>query len=744
MSMLHLFRVDAESQVQRLTTGLLALERDPSAAPELEACMRAAHSLKGAARIVGLDAGVDVAHAMEDCFVAAQRGEVAMLQARIDVLLRGVDLLARISHTPEERIGEWARAKRAEVEAFVAALNAVACEPPARDRADEAAPAVGAARGDEGEASLAAAATSDGGDRALRVTAEILDRLVGLAGESLVESRWLEPFSKSMLRLARRHHDAARAFGELREALPDESLNEHAERALLAAERVIRECHRLASEHRVNLEQFASRSARLANQVYETALTCRMRPFSDGVRGFPRMVRDLGRSLGKRVRLEIVGDATRVDRDILERLDAPLGHLLRNAVDHGVDPPEERAASGKPAEGVIRLEASHSAGKLQIAVSDDGRGIDLEALRAAIVARKLVAEQIAQKLCEAELFEFLFLPGFTMKETVSEISGRGVGLDVVQNMLKEVRGTVRVSSQTGRGTRFHLQLPLTLSVIRTLLVDIAGEPYAIPLPRIMRTLKPARDEIAEVEGRPHIAVDGRRVGLVSARQVLTGDRAQRPVEGLAAVILADSHGTYGLVVDGLLGECELVVQPLAASLGKIEGIAAGGLLENGSPVLIVDVDDLLRAVEKLVSAGTLSRLPRGAEADAMQQRKRILVVDDSLTVRELERKMLRQAGYDVHVAVDGMDGWNAVRAGRFDLVVTDVDMPRIDGIELVELIKGDRHLGALPVIIVSYKDREEDRSRGLEAGADRYLTKGSFEDETLIRAVADLIGGAQP
>ena len=215
-----------------------------------------------------------------------------------------------------------------------------------------------------------------------------------------------------------------------------------------------------------------------------------MRPFADGVQGFPRMVRDLARSLGKQVKLEIVGEATQVDRDILAKLDAPLGHLLRNAVDHGLESPDERRAAGKPAEGVVRLEARHSAGALQIIVSDDGRGVDLDKLRRG--RRRAEPDRRARPpraLSEAELLEFLFLPGFTMKGTVTDISGRGVGLDVVQDMVKQVRGTVRVSSQPGKGTRFQLQLPVTLSVVRTLLVEIGGEPYAFPLAHIVRTLK---------------------------------------------------------------------------------------------------------------------------------------------------------------------------------------------------------------------------------------------------------------
>ena len=428
-----------------------------------------------------------------------------------------------------------------------------------------------------------------------------------------------------------------------------------------------------------------------------------------------------------------------VDRDILERLKAPLDHLLRNAIDHGIEFPAERRLVGKPMEGVLQITACHRAGMLLITVADDGRGIALEAIRLAAVEKKLTTHELAQEMSEAELLEFLFLPAFTLKGSVSEISGRGVGLDVVQTMVKEVGGSVRVSSQIGQGTRFQLDLPLTLSVIRTLLAEIGSEPYAFPLARIDRAVKLRRTEIQSLEGRQHFTFGEQQIGLVAANQVL-GLEPQPSGEDVSIIVLGDKTARYGLVVDRFLGEQELVVRPLDARLGKVQNISAAALMADGSPLLIIDVDDLIQSIENIVSGQRLTQIGRNGSGELKRARKRVLVVDDSLTVRELERKLLDSRGYAVDVAVDGMDGWNAVRTGDYDLVVTDVDMPRLDGIELVTLIRKDSRLKSLPVMIVSYKDREEDRQRGLEAGADHYLTKGSFHDETLVTAVADLIG----
>lgn len=727
-SMLGLFRVEAEAQTQTLNTGLLALEREPASATHLESLMRAAHSLKGAARIVGVNSAVRVAHAMEDLFVSAQKGELTLGQAQIDLLLSGVDLLSRIAQTPEVEIARWDDS--GEIETFLAKLT-VSAQP----GAETTAPAQPAAT------TTAEPVAGHGADRVLRVTADHLNRLLGLAGESLVEARWLDPFARALLRLKRMQQELGKTVEALRESLAGLPLNEHTQTHLATLEQKGAECRQFLGARLAELEMFDRRSGNLSHRLYDEALALRMRPFIDSAQNFPRMIRDVGRSLAKEVRLEVLGEQTQVDRDILEKLEAPLTHLLRNACDHGIEFPEERAAAGKPREGTIRLEARHSAGMLLITVRDDGRGIDVEAVRRAVVARQLTNEETAAKMSDAELLEFLFLPGFTMKEVVTEISGRGVGLDVVQVTMKQLRGTLRTTTEPGRGTTIQLQLPLTLSVLRALVVEIAGEPYGIPLAAITRTLKVAKDKIEALEGRPHFAFEDQRVGLVTAHQVFEKGATQIAGEELPVVIVGERANRYGLVVDRFLGERELVVQPLDSRLGKIKDISAGALTDDGTPLLIIDVEDLVRSVEKLSAAGRLDGVQRhnGATGEA-RARKRVLVVDDSLTVRELERKLLEGHGYEVEIAVDGMDGWNAIRTGNHDLVITDIDMPRLDGIELVSLIRRDPNLKSKPVMIVSYKDREEDRARGLEAGADYYLTKGSFHDESLISSVADLIG----
>ena len=770
-SLIDLFREEARAQAQILSDGLLALERTPRDPVTLEACMRAAHSLKGAARIVGVPDGVSLAHVMEDCFVGAQQGRVSVDAGMIDVLLSGVDLILRIGQASgDETVPET------DVEVFVDSLNArmdgVATAPPL---SFFKAPLAGADLDLSNELTLAApveevAETVDAASyqparsaelrepaRMLRVRADTLDRLLSHSGESLVESRWLKPFAQSMLRVKRIQRDASRALDFLHESLTEAAssastssagsttaaLDARMLDALDEVRRLNAEAHRQLGERLAELENYDRRSTHLSQQLYDEALECRMRPFVDATGGFARMVRDVARSLDKQVRFVIAGEATEVDRDILDLLEAPLGHLLRNAVDHGIEAPSLRRALGKPPEGTITLEARHSAGSLFISVSDDGGGVDLDALRRAIVRKRLANETTAARLSDTELLEFLFLPGFSMRDTVTDVSGRGVGLDAVQDVVRQVRGNLRVTQEALGGTRFVMQLPLTLSVIRSLIVEVDGEPYGLPLAHVTRTLVLPRASIDLLEGHQHFAFEGRRLGIVTAHQILRSGTFETVSDMLNVVVIGQGAASYGVVVDRFLGERMLVVQPLDKRLGKVPNIAAGALMENGDPLLIADLDDWLRAVEKLVVDGELGRVSSGTARAVAAARKRVLVVDDSLTVRELERKLLAGRGYDVTIAVDGMDGWNAVRSERFDLVITDIDMPRLDGIELVTLIRRDPQLRETPVMIVSYKDRAEDRQRGLDAGADYYLAKGSFHDQTLLDAVRDLIGEAQ-
>jgi two-component system sensor histidine kinase and response regulator WspE len=771
LSLLQLFRLEARDHAAAMSKGLVALEEDPLNSQLLEPLMRAAHSIKGAARIINLDAAVQLAHGLEDVLVTAQKGTLRLTPTDIDLLLRGVDLLSTIAECPETDFAQWLPSHNADVRrlmdqlAEMAQWRAVPAKPAAAPAvlselpvlADTAAYMPANVQTPPGRVPTLVLESADVlGDRRIklqtetaareervvRVSAQSLSRLMSLAGESLVEARWLQPFAKSLFLLKQNQDHLAVVLGEMQQTAATDDGRARATRLLHEARQRVGDCRNLLSDRIGVFEQHARQSDELNSRLYYEVIASRMRPFSDGVQGFPRMVRDLARKLGKKVKLEIHGHNTDVDRDILEKLEAPLNHLLRNAVDHGLEPPPQRAAAGKPEQGTLRLEARHRAGMLSITISDDGQGIALDRLQRKVVERGLSTPELVANMSEQELLDFLFLPGFSTAERVTEVSGRGVGLDVVHSLMTAVGGTVRVSTKVGSGTTFHLRLPITLSVLRAVLVTIGHEPYAFPHNRIDRLLRLPRSDVHTLEGRQYFSIDGRNVGLVMAQQVLELPQSESAGPDLCVVFISDDQHEFGLVVDSFQGEQDLVVRPLDARLGKIANVSAAALLDDGSPVLIVDVDDILRSIDNLLKVGLLGRSPLGTEF-AGRLRKRILVVDDSITVREAERQLLVNRGYEVEVAVDGIEGWKAIRDADFDLVVSDIDMPRMNGLEFVKNIKQDTRLKNTPVVIVSYKGREEDRLRGLDAGADYYLTKGSFHDDTLLDAVVDLIGGPE-
>jgi two-component system sensor histidine kinase and response regulator WspE len=753
-SMLDLFRMEADSQTQVLTDGLLALERGGSDTAAVEPMMRAAHSIKGAAAIVGLDVVVQLAHGMEDSFVAAQNGKLKLTPERVDVLLSGVDLIVQMSRLDDAGAAAWQVSNAVQIDSTLTAIATIADlpelpglpelttrPPPRKEEAAAVAPPI-AADGDEPSTPAPAAAGASAPTAApSKGQAQNFDRLLSLASESRISAHLMHPFIQAMQRFKRNQSSLASTIEELHEAISrggDASLKE---KSLLALQKT-QPLKQFMLQHIADIETYERRLLAVSQGMVEEVLALRMRPFRDGIHPFPRMVRDLARSLGKEVRLEVEGEDTLVDRDILAKIESPLNHMLRNAIDHGMEQPYERIDAGKPSLGTIRMEARHRAGMLSIEISDDGRGVDTEKIRRTVIERKMASPAMAAALSQAELLEFLFLPAFSLKETANELSGRGVGLDIVHETIRQQNGTVRIESEMGKGFRTSITLPLTQSIVRALVIDIREEAYAIPIVKVERVIRVPQTAIHTLENKQFFDFGGEHLGLVSASQVLELGESAAVAPELAVVVLGNGARRYAVVVDAIRGEQSLAVQAIDPIFGKMRDISAAALLDDGEPVLILDVPDLLLSIEKLLHEGGLHQLARADHA-ARRRMKRVLVVDDSLTVREMERKLLVGRGFEVDIAIDGIDGWNVVRSGEYDLVITDVDMPRMDGIELVTLIKKDLHLHKLPVMIVSYKDRPEDRARGLSAGADYYLTKGSFHDETLLDAVADLIGDAR-
>jgi len=746
LSMHELFRMEAETQTAILSQGLLDLEKNSNSEEKLEQLMRASHSLKGAARIVGIDAVVNIAHAMEECFVAAQRHFVNLSSVHIDLLLTAVDLIVKIAHFDEKASSNWLSENQETIASLRRRILSILPNTSFEIPAQKDSSAVQTTSLDQ------LFADQDGykgnteksvvEERVVRINADQLTRIMRLSSEILVESGWLRPFADSFVLLKRRHSELSTLMDSIREALEQIPVQERAHLLVEEVQKKLSDIRSMLSERLADLDDYDSRNSQLYTKMYNEVVSTRMRPFSDSIQGMERMVRDISRKLKKKVQLVVEGENTPADREILQKIKAPIIHLVRNAIDHGIETPGARIAKGKSEQGVIHVSASHTGGILTISIADDGKGIDLEKLKSKILLRHIASEDIVKSLTKDELLEFLFLPDFSTKSRVTEFSGRGIGLDIVRSIVQEMQGSISLNNTIGKGLKITLQLPLTLSVITAVVAEISDEQYAFPLSRVDRLLTLAPEEVIIEDGYQCASIDNQLIKLVPASHVLELNERPFDYRSINVVVISDRMNRFGLIVDRFIGQRELFVQSLDSRLGKIQDISAVALNENGMPILIVDVDDLVRSIYAITRNSTVDFSKRCTNESSKILQKRILVIDDSLTVRELEKRLLEEQGYRVDVAVDGMDGWNAVRRNRYQLVITDVDMPRMDGIELVTSIRKDNQLHSLPVMIISYKDRSEDRFRGLEAGADYYLAKGGFSDEALVEAVIDLIGDA--
>ena len=737
--MFKLFCTELQNSLNTINNILLEIDGNDHNDSSLEAMMRAAHSIKGAARMIGIEGVVKLSHVMEDVFVAAQNKKIELIKESVDQIFTCNDLLQQIETLDSTEVSQWTKDNTDNINNFIALLDKihdgqtitpVKLKKPTQDNKTLSTPAPSADK------------SNSESDSMVRVSTSRINKLVGLAGELTVSSNWIRQYSDSMLDLKRKHNEILEQIDRLRSIIDDSQHAEHEHNLITDIQHKSEKYRDEITSRLLSLDNFDRRSSNINSQINHEIISSRMRPFSDSTQGYKRMVRDISNSLNKKVNFIIRGEDTPVDRDIIEKLDAPLNHMIRNSIDHGIETPEERLQKGKPETGTITVTASHQSGRLRIQVKDDGRGVDIENLRNKILSKNLVNSSMAENLSKSELLDFLFLPSFSTRSEVTELSGRGVGLDVVHSALQEVRGKLHADTEIDQGMEINMELPLTLSVIRSLMVSINNELYAFPLAKIQSLVTVQKSDISIFEDKQYISIDDKHIGLIHCSQILGISNTPPEKENIPVIIIGDWNMSYGLVVDELIGERGLALRSLNKKLGKIKDISSAAITDSGEPVLVFDIDDLQQSIHDIISGKDLYRISSDTK-QVTASRKRVLVVDDSLTVREIEKKLLESRDYLVDIAIDGVDGWNTVRNGNYDLVISDIDMPRMNGIEFITMIKNDAALRNTPVMMVSYKDRPEDKQKGLDAGADYYLTKGSFHDDTLIDAVIDLIGEAK-
>lgn len=468
----------------------------------------------------------------------------------------------------------------------------------------------------------------------------------------------------------------------------------------------------------------------------------RMLPLNTITGAFPRMVRDLAESFGKQAILEITGGDVEMDKRVLEQIKDPLIHLLRNAVDHGIEKPERRVQIGKPACGVVSLKAEQSGKDVVITVGDDGVGMDVEGIRRVALHRNIPG---SNTMSEAELIDLIYRTGFSTSPIITDISGRGVGLDVVRRNLETLHGRISTEWLPGKGTRFILTIPLSLTSSRGLLVKVSDQPFAIPLNAIERIMQVDPEDVASIGGHDTLSYEGRPLMLVHLGDVLempAGSRSHNDDKRLPVVVLSAAERRMAFVVNEFVNEQELVIKGLGRQLSRVGGIAGASVMGSGEIVLILQVADLMKLALRGERRSVLDALQASESAPIPQSRPkpRILVVDDSITTRTLEKNILEAAGYDVQLANDGMEAINLVFSSEVpDLIISDIAMPRLDGFDLTHRLKNESRTNHVPVILVTSLDSPEDKAHGIEVGADAYIVKSSFEQNNLLDTIVQLI-----
>lgn len=730
------FQGELQELARDLERDLLHLERAGGEAERigvLNALFRSAHTLKGAARSVDVRPIETACHHLEDIFSALRDGRRMPDHGLFQLLYQTVDAILEAGRTIEQ--GDSLDASSLiEIQPRLAAFADQSEE--GRTPSTEATPDLPPPASPPSSPQLAAPSPAPAGpgiaEAQIRLPAQRLDQLLARSSQLLLARSRAGLLEEGVSRLQARLGDvrgAARSLAARRQgraAGPVAGLRALAD-DLGSLEKSLQALAAGMETSRRSIDQAA---AALEAEVR----AARMQPFTMACEGLERIVRDLTQEGRKSVQLVVSGGQVEIDRAIIEALRGVLRHLVRNAIDHGAETREQRRAAGKPEEGRIAITARLSGEEVQVLVEDDGQGLDLAALReqAAGQGKVHAGDQ------DADLAALIFQPGVSTARVVTEISGRGVGLDAARATVEALRGDIAVTSTAGQGTRFSIRLPLTVTTTRALLVECGGQTFAIESLHIRRLLRVGRQDIREFQGRSVVLLEGVPVPVVGAAEWLglgAPPGASAP-DRLSLVLLSAGQCEIALVVDALLHEDELVIRSLGPRLAGLGLFAGATILPSGRFALVINPAALEMSLDRLETRLYPSRM-RPEETGA--GKRRLLVADDSITTRTLEQTALTAAGYDVVVACDGAEAWALLQEKDIDLVVSDVEMPHMDGIALTRAMRGSETLRAIPVILVTARETEADKVRGLDAGADAYLVKSAFDQQSLLDAVARLL-----
>ncbi|MGA2915926.1 MAG: hybrid sensor histidine kinase/response regulator [Sedimentisphaerales bacterium] len=732
-----IFKAETEDHLTKLNNGLVALEKHPENLELIKELNREAHTIKGSARVFGYLEIQEIAHRVEDIFDRVAQKKLVFSSIITDIVFKALDTIKVVLEkiVNEEKIDIDISEICKELEnIFQDSADKKAVKEDKNQKSKEV------KKPDGTEAVNLQSVTQI--EEYIRVPVSKVDQLLNLVGEMVIRKMKSSQKSAQAKRLAK-------LAGEMQEKISD--LNE-----TIKTNPEDSEVMKLLAQCTGGIQKLKDESLNLYDNVLTENLhlepvidklqdkmkAMRMLPCSIIFENFTRMVRDISLKQGKEVNLEISGGETELDKKVLEGIKSPLMHILRNCIDHGIEESTDRKKLGKPGFGTIKISAFHKGGNVIIEIKDDGRGMDIEEIKQTALKKRLVSGNDLEKMTEKEIKNIVFMNGYSTSQIITDVSGRGVGLDVVWHDIENLKGQVSFDTEKGKGTKFTLVLPLTIAIMQVLLIKCRDMLFAFPMGSIEEIIRVKPGDISTIEGKMAIQVRDNIIPVVSLDEVLglppkeTTEKEQKTNETLSIVLTSSLDKQVGFIVDKVVGQEEIFIKNLGKHLGKVKKVSGATILGTGEVVVILYIADLI----------TQSRLGCPAAADrtltSKQKKKdrKILVVDDSLTTRELEKSILEAHGYVVDTAVDGLDAINNLNKDNFSLVISDIEMPKMDGFELCKILNNNVAYKDIPVVIVTALEKEEDKRRGIEAGAAAYIAKGAFNQTNLLDAVERLIG----
>ena len=759
--LLDTFKIEAQEHVSALTSGLIELEKASTAQKQLEiteVVFREAHSLKGAARAVNMTDIESLCQSLESVFAELKNQKITLSAELLDLLHEAVDSLGKLLLATEGKLGSSEQAALTSIierlKDAAAGINIVRQEPTIRAQGQPF-PDTEPLKPDTETSPRGIEIPLPTMAETVRVSMAKLNPIL-LQAEELLSAKLasgqrvteLEELDSTLATWEKEWRRIYPELQKLRHSLKKKGEQSNNGSSQLAKLIEFLDWNQSQVKELGNKLATATRAAErdnhsvglMVDSLLEDTKRVMMVSLSTLLEAFPRMVRDISHDRGKEAELVIQGGEVEIDRRILEEMKDPLIHLVRNCIEHGIETPVERQQSNKPAKGTVTLAVAQRNSHIEILISDDGAGIDAARIKAAAVKIGTVSEDEATKTPDSEALSLIFLSGITTSPIITDISGRGLGLAIVREKVDKVGGAVSFETHPGAGTKFHVVLPMTAAAFRGVIIRVAEHLFVLSITSVERVVKVSKEEIKTVENRQTIELNGQAISLVrleDALELAKQNTASSSESSLPAVVLHADEKRIAFLVDEVIDEREILIKSLGKQLPHVPNVAGATILSTGRLVPVLNVRDLMKsAVRVSVGPAKPSVVPAGKKEG---KKPAILVVEDSITARTLLKNILEAVGYDIATAVDGVDAFTQLRSGEFDIVVSDVDMPRMNGFDLTAKIRADKKLVDLPIVLLTALESREDRERGIEVGANAYIVKSSFDQSNLLEVIRRLI-----